>query len=349
MTRLKPGKFRSLATSSFGERLELLRVDAADVDRRLVRRVRRHREHGAVARVERDDRAAVRVPFLVLVGKVDPVLERPLRRPLEADVEREADVVPRLGRPPLDHVAHDAPERVDAELRRARLAAQVGVERRLDARLADLLACPVALLLQPGELVLRDLADVAEHLRRERAVLVVAQVGADDRDAAELVRALLQRRHLLLVHGRLDEDRRQRVVPALLERLRQLRQRHAQHLREPLQHRVAALLGQIGHSNLDRRAGHVRDDRVPGPVEDRAARGLDGDGAELVVLRRVQVAVAGEDLERPQAQEEDGEDDERERGQHADPERELGREPVRLRTRAGRAAGSAREGERGSR
>ena len=133
-------------------------------------------------------------------------------------------------------------ERVDAELSGARLAAEIRVECSLDAGLADLLAAAVAVLLEPLELLGRDLADVAEHLRSERPVLVVAQVGADDRDAREVVRALEQRRHLVLVHGRLDEDRRQRVVLALLERPGQPRQRHAQDLREPLQHRVAALL-----------------------------------------------------------------------------------------------------------
>ena len=54
-------------------------------------------------------------------------------------------------------------------------------------------------------------------------------------------------------------------------------------------------------------------------------------GAQLVVLRRVQVAVAGEHLERPEPEEEDGEDGERERAEHADAERELRREAVRLR------------------
>ena len=79
-------------------------------------------------------------PLVVLVGELDAVAERPLGGPLEADVERQADGVARLRRSPLREGALRPPERVDAELRRARAAAQVRVERRLDAGLADLVA-----------------------------------------------------------------------------------------------------------------------------------------------------------------------------------------------------------------
>ena len=330
---VEPGEVPLLRDLVVGQRLELLRVDAADVDGRLVGRVGRHREHRSVAGVERDDRAPVRVEGVVVRAVLDPVSERPLGRALEADVERQADVVARLRRPALGGPALALwnPHRVDPQLGRPCLAAEIGVERRLDTGLADLLAAAVALRLEALQLLLVDLADVPEHLRRQRPVLVVAQVRGHDRDPRELVRALEQRHDLVLVDGRLDEDRRQRVVLALLERSGQPGQRHAQHLREPLQHRVPPLLGQVGGPDLHRRAGHVGDDRVAGAVEDRAARRLERNDAQLVVLRRVQIAVAGEHLERPQTEEEHGEDDEGERGEHADPHRELRREAVRLR------------------
>ncbi len=63
------------------ERRQLARV-AAHVDRRLERRVRGEREHRAVARVERDDRAAVRSP--AAAGRLrerDPVRAAPARPP----------------------------------------------------------------------------------------------------------------------------------------------------------------------------------------------------------------------------------------------------------------------------
>ena len=66
-------------------------------------------------------------------------------------------------------------ERVDAELRPPGRPSQVPVERRLDAGLADAVSRAVALILRRLQLVLRDLADVAEDLGRERLVLVVPQ------------------------------------------------------------------------------------------------------------------------------------------------------------------------------
>ena len=90
MARLKSGLPRVGV-----ERGELLRIGAADEDRGLVRRGRRHREDGAVARVERDDRASVGGPVVVLVREVDPVLERLLGGALELHVEREAQRVAR--------------------------------------------------------------------------------------------------------------------------------------------------------------------------------------------------------------------------------------------------------------
>ena len=85
-------------------------------------------------------------------------------------------------------------ERVDAQLRRAGDAAQVAVVGRLDAALADLVAGLVALALRASSSCCwRDLADVAEQLRRERVVRVVAEVRrARVVDARELVRVLVE-------------------------------------------------------------------------------------------------------------------------------------------------------------
>ena len=318
--RLRPGQLG-----------ELPRVDAAGEDRRPVGRVRREREDGAVARVDGDRRTAVRVPVLVLDRALDPERERLLGRALEVDVDRQPDVVARrreLLR--LDRALRPA-ERVDADLRCAGRAAQVGVEGRLDPRLADLVAGAVVvdrvLLLQ---LLLRDLADVAEDLGGERLALVVAQVGVDDLDPRELRPVLLEVLHARLADGRLDDDRRQRVAPARLDRLRDVRDRDLQQPRQALHHAVTALLGHVGRPELHRRAGHVRDDRPAVAVDDRAARRLHPQRAHLVRLRGDEVAVAGEHLQRPEPEHEHGEDGERDRTEHAHPQRELRCEAVGL-------------------
>ena len=315
------------------ERLELLRVRPADVDRRLVGRVRCHRQDGAVARVERDDRAAVRVEVVVLVGELDALAERALSRLLQADVERQPDVVARHRGPARLEAPERLAERVDAELVHPGRPAQPAVVGRLDPGLADLLAAAdvaVLRLLELLQLLGRDLADVAEQLRRQCLVLVVAQIGARHLDAREVGPVLEQRRDLILVHGRLDEDRGQRIALVLLERLRQPRQRHAEDLREPLEHRVAPLLGQVGRPDPHSRARDVRDDRAARAVEDGAALRLDPDRPQLVVLGRVHVPVAREHLQRPEPEEEDREDQQGEPGEHADPQRQLRREAVGL-------------------
>ena len=306
------------------ERSELLGVDAPDVDRGLVGRVGRHRANGAVARVERDDRAAADVVLLVVLRERDALADRALGGALELDVEREPHrragpcVAPDLERPLR------AAERVDADLGRARDAAQVPVERRLDAGLADLVAAPVVGL-QPLlrlQLRRRDLADVAEHLRGERLVRVVAQVRLLDLHARELGRVLLQVVDLVVVHGRLDGDRRQRVDAPVVDLAREARRRHVEHGGEALDHPVApCLLRHVADPQLHRRARDVADDHPALAVEDRAARRLDPDRPQLVVLGRLQVALAREHLQRPEPEEEQGEDRERDDAEDRRPAR----------------------------
>ena len=97
--------------------------------------------------------------------------------------------------------------------------------------------------------------------------------------------------------------------------------------------------------------GDVRDDRATVAVEDRPARRLDAHEPELVVLRRVQVLVAGEHLKRPEPQEEDREHDQRDPAEDADAERESRGAAGTARGHADRAGGTARRasGARGTR
>ncbi len=167
---------------------------------------------------------------------------------------------------------------VHANLRQAGVAAEVLVVTRLDAGLSHLVARLVDLGLLV-ELPRRHLAHVAEHLRRQRLVRVVAQVGLLDLDARELGRVLVQVGDLVLPHGRLHGDRVERVGDALVHLLGELERRHPQDLGEVLDDRVAAVLRQVAHPELHGRAGDVVDDHLAVAVEDRPARRLEPDRA----------------------------------------------------------------------
>src|SRR4029078_6346464 len=151
------------------EGLDLLRVYADHVDRGLVRGGRRPGEHRTVARVDRDDRAAVRGVGLVGDRRADPVAERLLGRALETHVDRQPH---RLPRPRLARElerALRAPHRLHPDLRLPCVASQVLVLARLDAGLPDLVARLVDTRATVG-LALRQLAARDPPLDRARAV-----------------------------------------------------------------------------------------------------------------------------------------------------------------------------------
>ncbi len=276
-----------------------------------------------MSRIHRDDCAAVRKPLAVIVREPNPVLERALGRALERDVDRQLDALARLALLADDRLrpGDGPPERVDVHLVDLRLAAQVGVVRALDTGLADLVAGRIPVLPQLLQLVGRDLADVAEHVGEQGLRVVLAQVGEARVHARELAAVLRQVVELRLVYRDLDGHRGQRVVLPLLELGEDPGERHVDDPGELLHLRVATLLRQIGRPHLDGGRADVRDEHAALAVDDRAARRLAADGAELVVQRRVLVPRAGEDLERPQAEEEHGEDRERDRGEDRHPKR----------------------------
>src|SRR5205085_11711889 len=128
---------------------------------------RREREDRAVARVERDDGAAVRVPAADAVRgarPLDSVLERAFGRALDVQVEGQPDCAARAWVQRRLELAPRVAERVDAQVELPRNAAEVRVVRSLDTRLPDLVARAVRLaeLLQ---LLRRDFARVSEQLR----------------------------------------------------------------------------------------------------------------------------------------------------------------------------------------
>ena len=212
------------------------------------------------------------------------------------------------------------------------LASQIPVVRRLDSRLADLVAATVVGLrrLLRFSSVGRDLADVPEDLRGERLIGVVPQVRLLDLDAGELGRVLLQVVDLVVVNRRLHGDRRERVDAPVVHLASEATRRHVEDGRKALDHPVAPLLlGHVADPQLDRRSRHVADDHLAVAVEDRAARRLDPDRAQLVVLGGIEILRAGEHLQRPEPEEEDGEDGDRDDAEHADSQGQPGRQPVR--------------------
>ena len=177
-----------------------------------------------------------------------------------------------------------------------------------------------------------DQSNVTEHLCGERLIRVVAQVRGSEVDAREIACAFLQVHGLFPVDRLLDDYRRRRVAAALLQLADHLRDRHVDDLREALQlfQSRGPLLGEIGRPELNRGCRAIVDDRPALAVEHRPSRGLERDRAELVVHRGVQILRPGEHLQRPEPEEEDAEDRDRDAAQNRDPQRDLRGQPERL-------------------
>src|SRR5581483_9534262 len=108
--------------------------------------------------------------------------------------------------------ARRAATRVDRQLRRPVAAAEVLVVLGLDAGLPDRVRRLVAELLVRLVLGRRDRTDVAEDVRRERLVRVLAQVALRELHAGERRLVLGEIGDLVRVDAVLDDDRRQRVA-----------------------------------------------------------------------------------------------------------------------------------------
>src|SRR5437868_12336094 len=109
--------------------------------------------------------------------------------------------------------------------------------------------------------------------------------------------------------------------------------RDMEHARKPpelVALRVPGALVHVGRPELHRRSGHRRYEGIAVAVEDLPALRLEPDGANLVVERCLQILRPRKHLQRPEAEEEDPEDDQRDRPEDPEPELELRREPVWL-------------------
>ena len=103
---------------------------------------------------------------------------------------------------------------------------------------------------------------------------------------------------------------------------------------------------QVGGPELDRGRGLVRDERDAVAVEDEAALRGQAQRAERVRLRLVDVLLAGEHLQRPEAEEERREDREEDAAEDRGAEGELRRDAVRLDRRLAAARRPSRRGGR---
>ena len=179
----------------------------------------------------------------------------------------------------------------------------------------------VALLGKGVELLLRDLADVAQDVCGELSVWVVTEILVRDLDAREIVPALLQVTDLELSRTVLDRHRREQVVAVAPQRAADVDRRHQQDARElaQLAQAGASILRQVGLPDLHGGARNVRHEWEAVAIDDRAPRRLDAYVPALVVLRRPQQLLAVEDLQGPEPQEERREDRDRHHPEQPDP------------------------------
>jgi hypothetical protein len=134
------------------------------------------------------------------------------------------------------------------------------------------------------------------------------------------------------VDADLDRHRRQWIALARRDSGEHLLHGDVENLRERTELCEAGVprLRQVGRPQLDGRSVDVVHKHVSVAVENRRARGIDTQRAQLVVPRGAQVLVPCEDLQRPEAQEERAEDEQRDAAEHRDPQRGLRRQAVRL-------------------
>src|SRR5581483_2300902 len=248
-----------------------------------------HREDLAGVRVERDRRGDLELVELLRQDPVDLALQR--------QVDRELDVAPGPWGVEGDD-ADLASGRVDLGLLLARYAAQLGLERRLDAVLADAVERRVrAVRAARGfELVLGDLAQVAEDVAGEGAIRVLPQrLGRDDH-AGQLEVALLDRLGRGRVGRLLQRNGGERVAAPPCDRAGERLGAAADQLREPPVDDLRPA-GQVGRQDGHRERRPVAHHRDAVAVVDQPPLGRHGDDTQPVVVGFDALGGALEDLE----------------------------------------------------
>jgi hypothetical protein len=311
------------------------------------------------------------VVLLVRECDLDAVVDSRLSDPLEVRVERQPDAVARqwlayeVGR------AHRLVGGVERLRCLAVGSAQVSVIRLLDPGNADG-ADAGQILASIGRIVQAvrgDRPDVPDQVGVDRADglqgRVVAQIGALELDPGETAVALGHVRELAVGNRERQHDRIALVhldpglirLPHLLERLLdhpgQAREHKAPGLSKQLRLLVRADAVAVGvgrerrRVHLDGDAGAARDEHPAVPVDDVAPLRRDIGRAHLALRRGGRVLAGMQHLERPEPEEEDGEEDRRDHAKRrrADGERERIRR--RLGPRRGRLDEHDSAGTRG--
>ena len=246
-------------------------------------------------------------------------------------------------------VAHRLPTGVDLGVDGAIVAAQVAVIAPLDTTLADHRSLGYPPVARQRELRGIDLAHSAQQLSGQ----LVQRVGAQEdlrrgHGLAELVLAFDQ-----VVEHRLagvDLQRhvgvgQQLAVP--VHRARDRRRAHPDHAPEALIEQPAprAIGRQVVRDQLDGDGRAAGDDHLAVAIDDVAARRLCGGGANAVGVGLLDVLIARQDLQVPEAEEDDPEQDQREAAEHGHAHGELrgDRRPAVVGLAVGRGRDHARE------
>ncbi len=221
---------------------------------------------------------------------------------------------------------------VDLHLLRPGLAAQVAVVLILEALLADdrsrLDATEVGVLgVARFLLFLGDLADVAEHLRGHVVVGVVAHRDFFLLDAWELILTLGQHRQRAATGVGLDRHGGvgQFADPLLLDFTDRARAHFKLLAQAPVERPATRpFRGQFPGDELHRVGDLARHQHVAFAVDDLPAGCGDRQFAQRVLGGLLDVLFAGQDLQVPEAEEDDSEHHERNAAQHRHAQAELG-------------------------
>ncbi len=236
---------------------------------------------------------------------------------LNLRVDGQNHVVARLGLDVPD-VALGLPGRVNFHLKAAVDALQIFIELELDAVLTDLVTSLVTLVMRFGELLLVDLAHVPEHVCGLGAARVITQRELLDVDTGEVEGDALDQEALHLRGDvLLDHDRAVGILLVQIELLLDLFHGDADDLTQ---------LGELPFGVLEcrrehrhREAGAVLHQRHLVTIVDDAPRRFLKNETGAVILGHGHVLFPGKYLQKPDTEDEDGEQQHRHASQDARP------------------------------